>query len=387
MEDLNINIWNIIILMGIIQGIIFGLVILFNKKYYSKTNSFLAYTSFSLSFSNLQYWIIDSNLEDLFPFLGWFRIPCEFLIIPMFYLFVNKYLGVNVKKEIKISLLIPFFIDFLFQISISLDQLFFENKFISFKFIDTYMTIEEISSNSYSLFLIILTLLIVKNFEHRNNVFKIEFVKQKTKWLKQILIIGLSACVIWIAEIYLMQDITIDGKNTDVSLSIYYPIWMIISIIIYWLSYVGLFQSNLHVERIEIRNKIISEKNDIMYYVDETKKKNKGLKQEKKFTEFQDIISKNYMNPNLNLNEVSLMLNISSNYLSQIISNNNISFNDYLNSVRVENVKLKLNDSNYSNYTITSIGLESGFNSNASFYRAFRKHTGISPTTFKKNTH
>jgi AraC-like DNA-binding protein len=249
------------------------------------------------------------------------------------------------------------------------------------------MTIEEISSNSYSLFLIILTLLIVKNFEQRNNVFKIEFVKQKTKWLKQILIIGLSACIIWIAEIYLMQDITIDGKNTDVSLSIYYPIWIIISIIIYWLSYVGLFQSNLHVERIEIRNKIISEKNDIMYYVDETKKKSKGLKQEKKFTEFQDIISKNYMNPNLNLNEVSLMLNISSNYLSQIISNNNISFNDYVNSVRVENVKLKLNDENYSNYTITSIGLESGFNSNASFYRAFRKHTGISPTTFKKNTH
>jgi YesN/AraC family two-component response regulator len=81
------------------------------------------------------------------------------------------------------------------------------------------------------------------------------------------------------------------------------------------------------------------------------------------------------------------MLNISSNYLSQIISNNNISFNDYVNSVRVENVKLKLNDENYSNYTITSIGLESGFNSNASFYRAFRKHTGISPTTFKKNTH
>lgn len=371
--------------MGIIQGIIFGIVILFNKKYFSKTNSFLAFTSFSLSFSNLQYWIIDSNFEDVFPFLGWLRIPCEFLIIPMFYLFVNKYLGVDLKRKTKYSLLIPFLIDFLFQISISFDRLFFENKFISFKFIDTYLTIEEISSNSYSLFLIILTLLTVKKFEQRNKTFTIEFVTQKTKWLKQILIIGLSACIIWIVEIYLMQDITIDGKNTDISLSIYYPIWIIISIIIYWLSYVGLFQSNLHVERMEIRNKIISEKNDVLYYVDATKKSNKGLKQEKIFREFQDIVSKNYMNPNLNLSDVSSMLNISNNYLSQIISNNNISFTDFVNSIRVENVKLKLNDANYSNYTIVSIGLESGFNSNASFYRAFRKQTGVSPTSYKKN--
>lgn len=384
METLNINIWNTIILMGIIQGIIFGLVILFNKKYYSKTNIFLSFTSFSLSFSNLQYWFIDSNLKDLYPFLGWFRIPCEFLIIPMFYLFVNNYLEKQVSKKTIYILLLPFIIDSLVQFTISLDELFFKNKFISYKFIDTYLTIEELLSNLYSLGLIILTLILVRNFEQKNKKYKIEFVKQKTKWLKQILLIGFFSCIIWIFEIYLMQDITIDGNNTDMNLSIYYPIWIIISIIIYWLSYVGLFQSNLHVERVEIRNKIILDKKDDVSILKSQNRKNIGLKAEKIFDEFKYIIEKNYMNPFLNLNDVAQDLKISNNYLSQIISSKNTNFNDFLNFVRIEKVKVMLNEIEYSNYTITSIGLEAGFNSNASFYRAFKKHTGISPSNYRK---
>lgn len=39
----------------------------------------------------------------------------------------------------------------------------------------------------------------------------------------------------------------------------------------------------------------------------------------------------------------------------------------------------------YNQYTITSIGLEAGFNSNASFYRAFKKECGQSPTEYRKN--
>ena len=90
------------------------------------------------------------------------------------------------------------------------------------------------------------------------------------------------------------------------------------------------------------------------------------------------------MNPFLNLNDVAQDLKISNNYLSQIISSKNTNFNDFLNFVRIEKVKVMLNEIEYSNYTITSIGLEAGFNSNASFYRAFKKHTGISPSNYRK---
>jgi YesN/AraC family two-component response regulator len=113
-------------------------------------------------------------------------------------------------------------------------------------------------------------------------------------------------------------------------------------------------------------------------------KKSSGFSNDKFFNEFEKIINDSFMNPSLSLNDVSSSLSISSNYLSQIINAKNISFNDYLNSVRIEKVKSMLAEDKFSNYTITAIGLEAGFNSNASFYRAFKKYTGISPSNYRK---
>jgi len=385
MEDLNVNFWNLLILMGIIQGIIFGIIVLFNKKYSSRTNSYLAYTAFSLSFSNLQYWFIDSNLTNKLPFLFWFRIPTEFLIIPMFYIFVKSYLDINTGKKIKLLLVLPFFIDTFLQLILFTDQSLLKMKILSDDIIENYLLIEELFSFVYSLFLILVTLKIVKSFEERNKMFKIDFVKQRTKWLRQILLIGFTACIVWICEIYIVKNIFTDEKNCNTAMSIYYPIWIMISIIIYWLSYVGLFQSNLHIERKELRNKMISEKNDYSISSEIVQKKFNGETHERILSEFKVIVKKNYMNPDLTLADVAGLLNISSNYLSQIINSNKISFKDYTNSIRVENVKKNLNDVAFENYTITSIGLECGFNSNASFYRAFKKHTGLSPSEFKNN--
>jgi AraC-like DNA-binding protein len=44
-----------------------------------------------------------------------------------------------------------------------------------------------------------------------------------------------------------------------------------------------------------------------------------------------------------------------------------------------------LKDDSFSNYTITAIGLEAGFNSNASFYRAFKKQTNVSPSDYRNS--
>lgn len=98
------------------------------------------------------------------------------------------------------------------------------------------------------------------------------------------------------------------------------------------------------------------------------------------------INSKLYLNPNLSLDYLSKHLNLSEGYLSQQVnSNSGMSFNDFINNLRIQNAKESLGNIEFDNYTIVSIGLESGFNSKSSFYTAFKKFTNKTPAQYKKD--
>ncbi len=95
--------------------------------------------------------------------------------------------------------------------------------------------------------------------------------------------------------------------------------------------------------------------------------------------------AKLYRDPNLGLDSVAHKLKISSNYLSQLVNKlTGKNFADYINTFRVEDAKLKLRNTNFINYTIVGIALESGFNSKSTFYSSFKKVTGISPSVYRK---
>jgi AraC-like DNA-binding protein len=67
--------------------------------------------------------------------------------------------------------------------------------------------------------------------------------------------------------------------------------------------------------------------------------------------------------------------------------NTNYGFPDYINLLRVQKAKKYLINPKYADYTIIAIGLECGFNSKSTFYRAFTKLTGTTPTEHRqKNT-
>ncbi|GAB1857913.1 hypothetical protein MHTCC0001_27500 [Flavobacteriaceae bacterium MHTCC 0001] len=88
----------------------------------------------------------------------------------------------------------------------------------------------------------------------------------------------------------------------------------------------------------------------------------------------------------MSLHTLSKELNLSEGYISQTINRNiDSNFNDYINSLRINDSKTMLQDHQYNNYTIAAIGLEVGFNSKSSFYTAFKKFTGQTPTTYKKS--
>ncbi|WP_271769964.1 helix-turn-helix domain-containing protein [Aquimarina algiphila] len=95
--------------------------------------------------------------------------------------------------------------------------------------------------------------------------------------------------------------------------------------------------------------------------------------------------AKIYRDANLGLDSMSTQLNISGNYLSQLVNKvTGRNFTDYVNGFRIEDAKSKLRNPEFTNYTIIAIALESGFNSKSTFYSAFKKLTGISPKEYRK---
>ncbi|MFZ6014152.1 MAG: helix-turn-helix domain-containing protein [Bacteroidota bacterium] len=95
---------------------------------------------------------------------------------------------------------------------------------------------------------------------------------------------------------------------------------------------------------------------------------------------------KPYLNGELNAGELSEQLGISVNYLSQILNQQQQqNFFDFINSYRVNEVKEKMKDPQYRNFTLLAIALESGFNSKTSFNTIFKKFTQQTPSEYYKS--
>ena len=94
---------------------------------------------------------------------------------------------------------------------------------------------------------------------------------------------------------------------------------------------------------------------------------------------------KPYKDPEITLQKLAARLAISPHHLSQIINEHlNQNFFDFINSYRIEEVKSIMADLNYKHLSIIAIAEQSGFSSKSSFNSLFKKHTGATPSEFRK---
>jgi AraC-like DNA-binding protein len=83
------------------------------------------------------------------------------------------------------------------------------------------------------------------------------------------------------------------------------------------------------------------------------------------------------------LTDLSKHLSTNPSLLSKIINQGfEMNFNDLINYYRVEDVKLQLQNTANAHLTIMSLAYDAGFNSKATFNRAFKKVTGKSPKEY-----
>jgi AraC-like DNA-binding protein len=86
----------------------------------------------------------------------------------------------------------------------------------------------------------------------------------------------------------------------------------------------------------------------------------------------------------LSLEDLAKALNLAPRYLSQVINQAfNQNFSDYINGYRISHA-LEMLSSKKNNKTISEIFYNSGFNSRASFYKAFKKQMNTTPTEYRQ---
>ena len=99
------------------------------------------------------------------------------------------------------------------------------------------------------------------------------------------------------------------------------------------------------------------------------------------------VTTKAFLNPGLNLMDVSRQLGINYKYISQAI---NIHFRKnfirLISEYRVEEAKQMISDPSKADITLEAIGELCGFQSKSTFYSAFKKITGKTPMLFKTET-
>jgi AraC-like DNA-binding protein len=92
-----------------------------------------------------------------------------------------------------------------------------------------------------------------------------------------------------------------------------------------------------------------------------------------------------FLDAELTVAKLAEKLSIPPPHLSQIINERlKQNFVDFINTYRVEEAKRKLVDPIKRHYTVLAIAEEAGFNSKSSFNTAFKKHTQMTPSEFRK---
>ncbi|WP_298762717.1 AraC family transcriptional regulator [uncultured Polaribacter sp.] len=97
------------------------------------------------------------------------------------------------------------------------------------------------------------------------------------------------------------------------------------------------------------------------------------------------VAHKPYLNPSLSIRNLAEEIQMNPRDLSVLINQNlNQHFFDFVNEYRIEEAKEMLKNPAKKEFTVLEILYEVGFNSKSSFNTAFKKHTGLTPTQFRK---
>jgi len=224
--------------------------------------------------------------------------------------------------------------------------------------------------------LVYIGIVLIQIFQYRNKV-KDNFSsldKRNLDWLQWFILGMVILAIVTTTTTFLSSMFGGDVLYTKINL-------LGITIYVYSIGYMGLRQPEFFA-KIEFED---TKEDSSPRYSKSGLDEKTGLELMGRLTEIMTS-EKPYINNELSLSQLSGLVGITTHNLTEIINSYaDKNFYDFVNSYRVEEVKKRITDKKSENLTILGIGLESGFNSKSSFNSVFKKHTGITPSEFKKS--
>ncbi len=366
--------------IAIFQGIVLGLIILKSSLFNSNSNKYLAYLLFTLSIILLNYVFELEEVFTSYPFLH-FTDNIEWsLLLPVFiFLFIINRIDDTVKSKQKIYLcFIPFAYSAVLNIINDLDH------------IAGIYTIPEsgiVIIQILGLFHLFLVFTFIP-FLLIYSYFMIRHLKdsQEKKWILTLFTIFSLLLFVWlitwVAGIFFQYDIS----------STMSVVALFATFIIHFTAYKGIYKYKLARNKDAIYNFInkdlvISYNNLQIVENYRPEEYRESITADNLYFQKLELLCKDqhiYTDSTLNREKVAEKLGISAGYVSQIINTiTGDNFAHYINQYRVEAVKEMISNSEYENYNLLAMGLESGFTSKTTFYKAFKKVTGQTPNEYK----
>ena len=368
--------------IAIFQGIVLGSIILKSPLFKSNANKHLAYSILILSFALLMVVFESIGIYDTLPFLLLIgNMKWDFLFPVFFFLFIVHQVNHPVAHSKKIRYL---FIPFLYSTVINL-----------LNDLDVVINLYQIPNaikpviNIFLLidfFLVVLFIPFITIYSYKFIKFSAD--KLERKWITFLWTLVSTLLFSWIFAILFTIFIDWDIVYVTNLLALF------ATVIIHTTAYLGIFKYRLAENKKGIHDLL----NNTPIQIDDSakevdlKKSNEVnnlellTKENPYFNKLEDLCKNHqiYRDATLNRDKVAEKLGISAGYVSQLVNTiTGKNFANYINQYRIEAVKEMMLDSEFENYTLLAIGLESGFTSKTTFYNTFKKTTGMTPNAYR----
>ena len=371
--EINYNIISLIDILGLVQGVFLGLILVVESKRI-KPKLFLGLFLLAYSAELLNSILGDLNILEFKPSLLYLPLDFRYLTIPLFYLYIKRIFNSPLTKKKNLLILLPGIIEFLFFAILFVLNLDTKLRIHNSEKFSNGIFLFAILSYPYSIYYAILTIKFINKQKKNVEDYYSNTEGKLLTWAKGVMVFLLFFILIIISTIF------VEGKfYTDYM----YPFISSVNVIfIFWIGISGLRQPKLFVSK-----NSITKKENIESSFNENSK-NKSIINKTYYKKLIELMvgEKMFLEPNLSLADVSIKLKIPQRNLSELIrEESDKNFNQFVNYYRVEEAKKLLLDSSNNHLNMLGIAFDSGFSSKATFYSVFKKHTSKTPTSFKNN--